>query len=62
MSEADQTTQRSLDELDELILELRQKVSTLRDGELDAASLEERLRELNELAIRAATALESVSR
>jgi hypothetical protein len=54
--------QEKLDELDSLIADLKEKVGTLRDGEFDAAALEGRLRELTELASRAASTLESVSR
>lgn len=52
----------SLAELDGLISELKDKVGTLKDGEFDAGALEARLRELTDLASRAASALESVSR
>lgn len=57
-----QNTQATLDELDQLIGELKDKVSTLREGEFDASALEGRLRELTDLASRAASALDSVSR
>lgn len=56
------STEATLDELDQLIGELKDKVSTLREGEFDAAALEGRLRELTDLASRAASALDSVSR
>jgi hypothetical protein len=62
MTESDPKTQATLDELDGLIVELKEKVSTLREGEFDAGALEARLRELTELASRAASTLESVSR
>jgi hypothetical protein len=62
MTERDPKTQETLDELDGLIIELKDKVSRLRDGEFDAGALETRLRELTELASRAASTLESVSR
>jgi len=62
MPELDPTTLQSLEELDSLIGELKAKVSTLREGEYDASALEARLRELTELASRAASTLESVSR
>ena len=55
-------TEATLAELDQLIGELKDKVSTLREGEFDAAALEGRLRELTDLASRAASALDSVSR
>lgn len=55
-------TEATLEELDQLIGELKDKVSTLREGEFDAAALEGRLRELTDLASRAASALDSVSR
>lgn len=45
-----------------LLDELERKVSELREGSLDAAALEARLRELNELAARAAAAIESAAR
>jgi hypothetical protein len=51
-----------LTELEELIVELKDKVSALRDGELDPATLESRLRELTELASRASSTLDSASR
>lgn len=51
-----------LAELEGLIAELRVKVTELRAGEFDAASLEQRLRELNELATRAAGAVDSAAR
>ena len=51
-----------LTELEELIVELKEKVSALRDGELDPATLEARLRELTELASRASSTLDSASR
>lgn len=63
MNDPDQTvTADSLAELDQLIGELKEKVSTLREGEFDASALESRLRELTDLASRAASALDSVSR
>lgn len=62
MPELDAATQQTLDELDSLITDLKAKVSTLREGEFDAAALETRLRELTDLASRAASTLESVSR
>ncbi len=62
MPELDPTTQQSLDELDVLIAQLKEKVSSLREGEFDASALETRLRELTDLASRAASTLESVSR
>jgi len=62
MTERDPKTQETLDELDGLIVELKEKVGTLREGEFDASALETRLRELTELASRAASTLESVSR
>lgn len=62
MPEFDSATQQSLDQLDELIGQLKEKVSTLREGDFDASALETRLRELTELASRAASTLESVSR
>jgi hypothetical protein len=51
-----------LTELEGLIVELKEKVSALRDGELDPATLEARLRELTELASRASSTLDSASR
>lgn len=51
-----------LERLETLIGELEQKVGELRAGELDAATLEARLRELNDLAGRAAAALDSATR
>lgn len=51
-----------LAELEQLIAELKDKVSALRAEEFDAASLEQKLRELNELAVRAAGAVDSASR
>jgi len=62
MSNPDPNTQQAIEELDVLIGELKTKVSTLREGEYDAAALEARLRELTDLASRAASTLESVSR
>ncbi|MFT4050390.1 MAG: hypothetical protein QM648_11235 [Solirubrobacterales bacterium] len=62
MTEFDSETQQSLDQLDELIGQLKEKVSSLREGEFDATALETRLRELTDLAARAASTLESVSR
>lgn len=49
-------------ELDQLIGELKEKVGALREGEFDASALETRLRELTDLASRAASTLDSVSR
>jgi hypothetical protein len=51
-----------LTELEGLIAELKEKVSSLRDGELDPATLEARLRELTELASRASSTLDSAAR
>lgn len=51
-----------LAELEALVGELNQKVTALRETEFDAAGLEARLRELNELAARAAGLLERASR
>jgi hypothetical protein len=51
-----------LSELETLIGELKEKVSALREGDLDAATLESKLRELTELASRAASTLDSASR
>lgn len=62
MPELDASTQATLSELDGLIGELKTKVSSLREGDFDAGALETRLRELTELASRAASTLESVSR
>lgn len=62
MPELDAATQQSLDELDRLISDLKEKVGSLREGEFDSAALETRLRELTDLAARAASTLESVSR
>lgn len=61
MTDNEPETQRSLDELDVLVDELKEKVSALREGELDASALEARLTELTDLATRAASALESIS-
>lgn len=62
MSNPDQQTQETLDQLDQLINDLKAKVSGLRDGEFDAESLEARLREVTELASKAASTLDSVAR
>lgn len=62
MPELDPSTVESLEQLDTLIGELKAKVGALREGEYDASALETRLRELTELASRAASTLESVSR
>ena len=62
MPDLDADTQQALSELDTLVADLKEKVSKLRDGEFDATALESRLRELTELASRAASTLESVSR
>jgi uncharacterized protein YlxW (UPF0749 family) len=62
MSEFDADTQQALNDLDDLVGELKAKVAALREGEFDAAALETRLRELTELAARAASTLESVAR
>lgn len=62
MPELDPSTVESLEQLDTLIGELKAKVGALREGEYDASALETRLRELTELANRAASTLESVSR
>ncbi|MBI5309776.1 MAG: hypothetical protein HZB14_01915 [Actinobacteria bacterium] len=51
-----------LAELEQLIAELKLKVADLRSSEFDAASLEQRLRELNELAVKAASAVDSAAR
>lgn len=51
-----------LAELEVLIGELKTEVNALREGEFDAAALEQRLRELNELAGRAAAALDTATR
>lgn len=56
------SAEATLEELDQLIGELKDKVATLREGEFDASALEGRLRELTDLASRAASALDSVSR
>ena len=58
----DAGVQQSLNELDALIGELKEKVASLREGDFDASALETRLRELTDLAARAASTLESVSR
>jgi hypothetical protein len=52
----------ALAEIETLIGELKAKVDVLRDDELDAPTLEQRLRELNELAARVAAALDSAAR
>lgn len=62
MPELDADTQKTLDELDSLIGDLKSKISSLREGEFDASALETKLREVTELASRAASTLESVSR
>jgi Ni,Fe-hydrogenase III large subunit len=62
MNNPDSNNQHTLEELDGLIAELKRKVSSLREGEFDAQALETRLREVTELASRAASTLESVSR
>lgn len=62
MNNPDSNNQHTLEELDALIAELKGKVSALREGEFDAQALETRLREVTELASRAASTLESVSR
>jgi hypothetical protein len=62
MNNPDEQTQQTLTELDELIGELKTKVAGLRDGEFDAESLESRLREVTELASKAASTLDSVAR
>lgn len=59
---AAQPNAAQLAELQQLIAELKERVSALRNNELDAATLEERLRELNELAVKAASAVDSASR
>jgi len=51
-----------LAELEQLISELKAQVSALREGDFDAAALEQRLSELNALAGRAAAALDSTTR
>jgi hypothetical protein len=56
------TASDQLAELEQLIGELKTQVSALREGEFDAAALEQRLVELNELAGRAAAALDSTTR
>ncbi|MFY9265017.1 MAG: hypothetical protein WAO61_06290 [Solirubrobacterales bacterium] len=48
----------ALGELERMLGELREKVTALREGELDAETLELRLREVNELAVRAASTLD----
>lgn len=55
-------TQETLDELDSLIGELKATIGSLREGEFDAGALESKLREVTELASRAASTLDSVSR
>lgn len=62
MPELDAATRQTLDNLDVLIEELKGKIAALREGEFDATALESRLREVTELAARAASTLESVSR
>lgn len=62
MPELDDATKQTLEELDTLIADLKAKVSSLREGEFDASALETRLREVTDLASRAASTLESVSR
>jgi uncharacterized protein YlxW (UPF0749 family) len=62
MPELDAETRQTLTELDQLVSELKTKIASLREGEFDAAALESRLREVTELAARAASTLESVSR
>lgn len=52
----------ALVELQTLIGELNEKVAALRENELDAAGLQSQLRELNELAERAAGLLDRASR
>lgn len=61
MPELDADTRQALDELDSLIGELKGKIAALREGEFDSGALESRLREVTELAARAASTLESVS-
>ncbi|MBI4897153.1 MAG: hypothetical protein HY827_02165 [Actinobacteria bacterium] len=51
-----------LAELESLIGELKSQVGALRENELDAAALELRLRELNDLATRAASVLDASTR
>lgn len=51
-----------LAELESLIADLKNQVGALREGEYDAAALEQRLRDLNELAIRAANVLDAAAR
>lgn len=51
-----------LAELEQLIAELKERVGALRSGELDAAELEQRLRELNELAVKASGAVDAAAR
>ncbi len=62
MSSPDEQTQQTLNELDSLIGELKNAIASLKEGEYDAPALESRLREVTELASRAASTLESVSR
>lgn len=62
MSDANEQTQQTLQQLDELIGELKTKVAGLREGEFDAEALESRLREVTELASKAASTLDSVAR
>jgi hypothetical protein len=51
-----------LAELETLIAELKDQVGALREGELDATALEQRLRDLNDLATRAASVLDTAAR
>lgn len=51
-----------LAELQQLVAEMQARVGELRDNELDAATLEQRLRELNELATKAAGAIDAAGR
>jgi hypothetical protein len=62
MNSPEPSTQQTLDELDQLIGALKEKVSSLKEGEFNAEALESSLREVTELASRAASTLESVSR
>ncbi|MFY9488583.1 MAG: hypothetical protein WAP35_07820 [Solirubrobacterales bacterium] len=61
-AQSDVVSAGSLTELETLLRELREQVTALREGELDAATLESRLRDLNELAARAASTLDDASR
>ncbi|MGH2906963.1 MAG: hypothetical protein ACRDKI_09390 [Solirubrobacterales bacterium] len=61
-SEPNAAADGPLTELEVLIGELKEKVSALRNGELDPATLEARLRELTDLASRAASTLDNASR